>query len=63
MLGDEWKFPYTRQEAGLPASFLESRKFWPSVSRIDDVYGDRVLEFTRVTNKGTNDTEVAAASG
>lgn len=63
MLGDDWKHTYSRQQAGLPVSFLEERKFWPTVSRIDDVYGDRVLEFTRALPKRGNDAELAAASG
>jgi glycine dehydrogenase len=47
MMGNEWKHGYSREKAGLPAAFLEERKFWPSVNRIDDVYGDRALEFSR----------------
>ncbi|MDR1164173.1 MAG: aminomethyl-transferring glycine dehydrogenase [Candidatus Accumulibacter sp.] len=37
----EWKHPYTRKEAVFPLPWLEKNKFWPSVNRIDDVYGDR----------------------
>lgn len=40
---DEWDFPYSRQEAAFPLSFIESNKFWPSVRRVDDAYGDRHL--------------------
>ena len=39
----EWKHPYTRQEAVFPLPWVAADKFWPSVNRIDDVYGDRNL--------------------
>ncbi|MCC5854590.1 MAG: aminomethyl-transferring glycine dehydrogenase [Idiomarina sp.] len=39
----EWDRPYTREEATYPASWLRGHKFWPSVNRIDDVFGDRNL--------------------
>jgi len=38
---DEWNRPYTRQQAAFPAPWLKNHKFWPSVSRVDNVYGDR----------------------
>ena len=39
----EWKHPYSRQQAVFPLSWVAANKFWPSVNRIDDVYGDRNL--------------------
>ncbi|KDQ20303.1 hypothetical protein BOTBODRAFT_142820 [Botryobasidium botryosum FD-172 SS1] len=36
----EWNRSYSRQEAAFPLPWLRERKFWPSVSRIDDAYGD-----------------------
>ncbi|KAI0296262.1 glycine dehydrogenase [Russula brevipes] len=39
----EWKRPYSRQEAAYPLPWLRERKFWPSVSRVDDAYGDTNL--------------------
>lgn len=39
----EWGRPYTREEAAFPAPWLSERKFWPSVARIDNAYGDRNL--------------------
>ncbi|KAK4704427.1 glycine dehydrogenase, partial [Phenoliferia sp. Uapishka_3] len=39
----EWDRPYTRQEAAYPVERLRRNKFWPSVSRVDDSYGDRNL--------------------
>lgn len=37
----EWSHPYTREEAAFPIDYLQDHKFWPSVGRIDNVYGDR----------------------
>ncbi len=42
----EWPHPYTRETAAFPAPWLRQHKFWPSVSRIDNVYGDRNLMCT-----------------
>ncbi|MCC6657688.1 MAG: glycine dehydrogenase (aminomethyl-transferring), partial [Rhodocyclaceae bacterium] len=39
----EWNRPYTRREAAFPLPWVAENKFWPSVNRIDDVYGDRNL--------------------
>jgi glycine dehydrogenase len=38
---DDWNRPYSRMQAAWPAPWLRERKFWPSVSRVDNVYGDR----------------------
>ncbi len=38
---DEWNRPYSRQQAAYPAPWLRNHKFWPNVSRVDNVYGDR----------------------
>ncbi len=40
---DEWQFPYSRQEAAFPLEYISENKFWPSVRRVDDAYGDRNL--------------------
>jgi len=39
----EWTHPYTREQAAFPTAFVRARKFWPSVGRIDNPYGDRNL--------------------
>lgn len=39
----EWNHPYSRQQAAFPVEGLKHNKFWPSVSRINDAYGDRNL--------------------
>jgi glycine dehydrogenase len=38
---DRWERPYSREQAAFPAPWLREHKFWPSVARIDNVYGDR----------------------
>ncbi|MCL4126648.1 UNVERIFIED_CONTAM: hypothetical protein GTU68_056529 [Idotea baltica] len=40
---DEWQFPYSRQKAAYPLEYIAANKFWPSVRRVDDAYGDRNL--------------------
>jgi len=40
---DSWEYPYTRQQAAFPLSYVADNKFWPSVRRVDDAYGDRNL--------------------
>jgi glycine dehydrogenase len=39
----DWARPYTRELAGRPLPFLKEHKVWPTVNRIDNVYGDRNL--------------------
>ena len=39
----EWNRPYSREQAVFPLPWVAANKFWPSVNRIDDVYGDRNL--------------------
>ena len=40
---DTWVFPYTREQAAYPLEYIHENKFWPSVRRVDDAYGDRNL--------------------
>ncbi len=40
---DEWKHPYTREQAAFPAPWTREHKFWPAVARIDNAYGDKNL--------------------
>ena len=44
--GDEWNRPYGREKAAFPVAWVRENKFWPTVSRIDDGYGDRNLMCT-----------------
>lgn len=39
----EWTHPYSREEAVFPLPYIKAHKFWPSVGRVDDVYGDKNL--------------------
>lgn len=39
----EWTHPYSREEAAFPLPYIKTHKFWPSVGRVDDVYGDKNL--------------------
>ena len=41
--GTEWNYPYTRQEAAFPLAYVAKNKFWPSVARINNTFGDRNL--------------------
>jgi len=43
LLGAEWSRPYSREVAGFPVASLKAVKYWPSVGRVDNVYGDRNL--------------------
>jgi glycine dehydrogenase len=40
---DEWDHPYSRETAAFPDRHTRASKFWPSVGRVDNVYGDRNL--------------------
>lgn len=41
--GDNWNHKYGRQKAAFPLPFVTARKFWPSVARVNNTYGDRNL--------------------
>lgn len=40
---DTWSFPYSREKAAYPLEYVAENKFWPSVRRVDETYGDRNL--------------------
>ncbi len=40
---DNWNFPYTREKAAFPLEYIAENKFWPTVRRADEAYGDRNL--------------------
>ncbi|GGD32253.1 aminomethyl-transferring glycine dehydrogenase [Flavobacterium orientale] len=40
---DNWIFPYTREQAAFPLDYIAENKFWPTVRRVDEAYGDRNL--------------------
>ena len=43
---DEWKHAYSRQSAAFPLPYVRANKFWPSVARVNNTYGDRNLVCT-----------------
>jgi glycine dehydrogenase len=43
VVSDEWKFPYSREKAAFPLKWVKANKFWPSVAKVDNAYGDRNL--------------------
>lgn len=44
LTSDEWNLPYSREKAAYPLPYLrEGYKFWASVARVDNAYGDRNL--------------------
>ena len=40
---DEWKHAYPRSQAAFPLAYVQENKFWPSVARVNNTYGDRNL--------------------
>jgi glycine dehydrogenase len=43
LTADEWKHSYERKKAAFPLKWITENKFWPSVGRVDDGFGDRNL--------------------
>jgi glycine dehydrogenase len=43
LLREDWDRPYTREQAAYPLPWLREKKFWPSVARVDDAFGDQNL--------------------
>ncbi len=43
---DEWKHPYPRSQAAFPLAYVRENKFWPSIARVNNTYGDRNLMCT-----------------
>jgi glycine dehydrogenase len=41
VVSDTWTHPYNREKAAFPLPWVRDRKFWPSVGRVNNVYGDR----------------------
>ena len=42
-ISDKWPYKYSREEACFPKEYLRENKYWPSVRRVDDAFGDRNL--------------------
>jgi glycine dehydrogenase len=43
VISDTWKYGYSREKAVYPLNWVRENKFWPSVSRVDNAFGDRNL--------------------
>jgi len=41
--GDEWNHAYGREKAAFPLPYTRENKFWPSIGRVNNTYGDRHL--------------------
>ncbi len=46
LTAENWNHPYTRKEAAFPLDYIKENKFWPSVRRVNEAYGDRNLVCT-----------------
>ncbi len=46
IISESWNKPYTREQAVFPLPYLKLNKFWPSISRVNNTYGDRNLVCT-----------------
>jgi glycine dehydrogenase len=62
-LSDEWDRNYSREQAAFPLPWVRHNKFWPSVGRIDNVYGDRNLICSCPPVEDYMEEEKAAGSG
>jgi glycine dehydrogenase len=43
LTADVWDLPYSRKQAAFPLDYIAENKFWPTVRRVDDAFGDRNL--------------------
>ncbi|HTA62704.1 MAG TPA: glycine dehydrogenase (aminomethyl-transferring), partial [Bacteroidia bacterium] len=43
VVSDNWNKTYNREKAAYPLKWVKANKFWPSVARVDNAYGDRNL--------------------
>jgi glycine dehydrogenase len=60
VLSDTWDRPYSRELAAFPTASVRQAKFWPSVGRVDNVYGDRHLVCSCVGMEAFADATPAA---
>jgi glycine dehydrogenase len=43
IIKENWPHPYSREVAAFPFTYSRDNKYWPTVGRVDDAYGDRNL--------------------
>jgi glycine dehydrogenase len=58
---NDWPHPYSRETAAFPDRYTRASKFWPSVGRVDNVYGDRNLVCSCVGMAAYAEAEAAKA--
>jgi len=46
VISSQWTRPYSREQAAFPLPYIIENKFWPSVARVNNTYGDRNLVCT-----------------
>ena len=46
LTASEWNLPYSREKAAFPLDYIADNKFWPTVRRVDEAFGDRNLMCT-----------------
>lgn len=61
LIVSDWDRSYSREKAAYPVAWLKAKKFWPSVARLDDAYGDTNLFCTCAPAEDTGDITGAAA--
>jgi glycine dehydrogenase len=61
VVADNWDKPYSREKAAYPLTWLRDSKFWPSVAKIDNAYGDRNLVCTCLPMEAYENEEAAIA--
>ncbi|KAI8937037.1 hypothetical protein NX059_006257 [Plenodomus lindquistii] len=61
LITSEWDRSYSREKAAYPVAWLKAKKFWPSVARLDDAYGDTNLFCSCAPADETGDITGAAA--
>ena len=60
LLSETWDRPYSREKAAFPLPFVRDAKVWPSVARIDNVYGDRNVVCTCPPMEAYSDSKASA---
>lgn len=60
VVSDSWDKPYSREKAAYPLNWIRDTKFWPSVAKIDNAYGDRNLVCTCLPLEAYADEAVEA---
>jgi len=58
---DKWNFPYSREKAAYPLEYLRTNKFWTSVGRVNNPYGDRNLVCTCPPIEAYSNSELSTA--